>query len=101
MFHAMDIAVLSLAALAALAPVSPTTSFSTVGSAPIHVAATAPSAQRSPGGATATAMISVRIISSSARIGADGPPLPDMVPRASTIAAADGSPVAALIYDFE
>ena len=100
----MDMIVLSMAALAALAPSSPPAPSSAFGAAPIHASAlaVAPStAQRSPGGATAVATVSVRIISDSARIGPGAPPLPDMTPRASTIAAADGSQVAALIYDFE
>ena len=89
----MDIMVLSLAALAALAPSSPPSS--TAGGF------TANHARRSPGGAAASATITVRIISSSARISADQPPQPGMAPRPATIAAADGRQVAALIYDFE
>lgn len=103
MFRVMDIIVLSIAALAALASSSPPALSSAFGAAPIHAStlAGAPStAQRSPG-AMAVATVTVRIISDSARIGPGAPPLPDMTPRASTIAAADGSQVAALIYDFE
>ena len=58
-------------------------------------------AQRSEGGAAVSATISVRIIANSARIGAGPPPAPAMVPRQATIAAADGSAIKALIYDFE
>ena len=97
MLRAMDVFVLSMAALSALAPspVVPDPAMRT------HNAGQA-TARRSPDGATAMANVTVRIISRPAKIGPrHGPPLPDMVPRAATIAAADGSPVAALIYDFE
>ena len=93
MHLAMGPLVLSLAALAALVPfVPPSTSVGASGS--YH-------AERSPGGAVASATITVRIIASSVRLGAGQPPLPDRTPRSATIAAADGSPVPALIYDFE
>ena len=70
------------------------------------VAAT-PSASRSPtvrldSGASATFVVSARIVSGSARIGAGlAPPAPRMVPRRTSVSAADGRPVPALVYDFE
>src|SRR5688572_18909533 len=100
MTNAMDILVLSMAALAALAPSVPPTVASAGAFSSNHAAASV--ARRRPGGATATATVSVRIISTSAQVGAGfAPPLPGMTPRPATIAAADGRPVAALIYDFE
>lgn len=95
MFRAMDMIVLLTAALAAHASALTPISASAPGGKGASVA------QRSPGGAVATATITVRIISSSARINAEAPPLPAMTPRTATILAADGSEVAALIYDFE
>jgi hypothetical protein len=54
------------------------------------------------GGASASATISARIIRGAARVGPGlGPPAHAMVPRRATLSAADGSPVAALVYDFE
>ena len=93
MHRVMGMPLLSLAALAALVPSGPPTS-----SASDFAAY---QAQRSPGGAVGSATITVRIVASSARIGAGQPPLPDMTPRPATLAAADGSLVPALIYDFE
>ncbi len=53
-------------------------------------------------GASASATISARIIRGAARVGPGlGPPGHAMVPRRATLSAADGSPVAALVYDFE
>ena len=53
-------------------------------------------------GASASATISARIIRASASVGHGlGPPAHAMVPRRTTLSAADGSPVAALVYDFE
>jgi hypothetical protein len=53
-------------------------------------------------GATATVRVSARIVRDSARIGASfGAPAPTMVARRMTLAAADGSAVPALVYDFE
>ena len=53
-------------------------------------------------GASASATVSARIIRSVARVGHDlGPPRSRMVPRTARVIAADGRPVAALIYDFE
>ena len=60
-----------------------------------------PVARRSMGGASATAAITARIISGSARIGAGLPPPAGLAPRAATVTAADDSAVEALIYDFE
>ena len=62
--------------------------------------------QRSPtvrgDGVTASFTVSARIVSASARVGAAfGPPAPRMVARRSTVSAADGRAVPALIYDFE
>ena len=60
------------------------------------------SAVRFANGASATALVSARIIRQSARIGAGfAPPGPRMVPRTATVTAADGRPVPALVYDFE
>ncbi len=43
-----------------------------------------------------------RIISDYARVGADlSPPAANMTPRPTTVSAADGSLVPALVYDFE
>ena len=59
-------------------------------------------AMRHDNGSSATATISARIIRNSARIGAQhAPPLARMVPRPTTVSAADGRLVAALVYDFE
>ena len=60
-----------------------------------------PSSRYASGG-SAQANVSARIINASARVG-DGlaPPLTRMVPRRTTVSAADGSSVAALVYDFE
>ena len=60
-----------------------------------------PSSRYASGG-SAQATVSARIINASARVG-DGlaPPLPRMVPRRTTVSAADGGSVAALVYDFE
>ena len=66
------------------------------------VSATATPARRIDAGSSATATVSARIISGSARIGAGfAPPLARMAPRPTTLSAADGRPVAALVYDFE
>ena len=75
-------------------------------------AVVAPGAERAGGsrspairydiGSSAVIMVSARIIGASARVGAGrAPPLPRMVPRRTTVSAADGRPVAALVYDFE
>ncbi len=59
-------------------------------------------ARRIDAGSSATATVGARIISASARIGAGfAPPMARMVPRRTTFNAADGRPVAALVYDFE
>ncbi len=51
---------------------------------------------------SATATIGGRIISDAARIGAKlAPPAANMVARSTTVSAADGSLVPALVYDFE
>ena len=100
-FAAMGIRVPLAAAMVGLLP-------ATALSAPT----TPPAAQRvtdsaAPGlrfasGASATALVSARIIGQSARIGAGfAPPGPRMVPRTATVTAADGRPVPALVYDFE
>ena len=82
----MTILLLSIVALA------------TAASAPVP----APTAQRSAGGASVSARVSVHIIAQSARIGsAYAAPLATMKARPMTIAAADGSAAPALIYDFE
>ena len=60
------------------------------------------SVQRFAAGSSASATVSARIVRTSARIGASfAPPLPRMTPRTTTVSAADGRPVAALVYDFE
>ncbi len=59
-------------------------------------------ARRSDSGAEATARVTVRIIAHSARIGsAYSAPQALMVPRTTAVAAADGTMVPALVYDFE
>jgi membrane associated rhomboid family serine protease len=53
-------------------------------------------------GAAAVFSVSARIIRNSARVGAGfGPPRPAMQARATTVTAADGAAVPALVYDFE
>jgi hypothetical protein len=53
-------------------------------------------------GASATVRISARIVRDSASIGASfGPPAPNMVARRTSLAAADGTAVPALVYDFQ
>ena len=53
-------------------------------------------------GASATATVSARIVRGAARVGPGLPaPAARMVARQATVTAADGSAVAALIYDFE
>lgn len=96
----MAILALSMAALGALAlPVPPAVAGSPRGLA--IAAQVRPIARRSAGGASATATISARIVSSSARVGAGLPPPANLVARAATVTAADGRAVPALIYDFE
>ena len=80
----------------------------TLVAAALAVAAPGDSAvQRSPtvraeGGASVAFTVSARIISASARVGAAlGPPEPRMVARRTTVSAADGRAVPALVYDFE
>lgn len=75
-------------------------------SAPNMVRAVQPTtisfAQRSDSGAQATARVTVRIIAQAARIGsAYSAPQALMVPRTTAVAAADGTMVPALVYDFE
>jgi hypothetical protein len=54
------------------------------------------------GGASAMVGITARIIHTSAEVGAGRrPPARFMVPRRTTVSAADGRPVAAFVYDFE
>jgi hypothetical protein len=53
-------------------------------------------------GASATVRVSARIIRDSARVGASfGAPAPNMVARRMMLAAADGTAVPALVYDFQ
>ena len=69
-------------------------------SLPAPPAGTSSVAQRAAG--SATAQIMVRIVRTSASIGHGRVPPPGAhPPRAATLAAADGRPVHALIYDFE
>ena len=64
--------------------------------------ATAPTPARRFAGASATVTVSARLIRGPARVGPGlGPPLPRMAPRQTMVSAADGRPVAALVYDFE
>jgi hypothetical protein len=59
-------------------------------------------ATRFDGGASASFPVSARIIRQSASVGAGrGPPAPLMVARATSVTAADGRVVPALVYDFE
>ena len=52
--------------------------------------------------AYAYAKVGGRIINTSARVGADlSPPAPNMIARRTTVSAADGRFVPALVYDFE
>ena len=65
-------------------------------------AASASPATRAGSGPSVTFTVSARIIGASASVGAGhAPPLARMVPRRTTVSAADGRPVRALIYDFE
>ncbi|MDQ3074902.1 MAG: hypothetical protein M3Q88_04735 [Pseudomonadota bacterium] len=65
-------------------------------------AASPASAVRFDSGAALSVTVRARIIRASAIIGADhGPPAPRMIPRRTTIIAADGRAVPALVYDFE
>jgi len=53
-------------------------------------------------GSSAQIIVRARITRASASVGAGlAPPMPRMVPRHTTVSAADGRPVAALVYDFE
>ena len=59
-------------------------------------------ARRFEAGTSATVTVSARIVRRSAIIGPGrGPPAPGMVPRETTVSAADGRAVPALVYDFE
>ena len=98
----MALLALSTAALGAFVLSAPPAALRPARGLAVATQAASPVARRSIGGATATAAISARIISSSARVGHNlPPPTSAMAPRAATVTAADGSPVAALIYDFE
>ena len=71
----------------------------TPGTAPVG---STPTASTRFSGASAVFTVSTRIIRGSARVGAGfGPPLPAMRARATTVTAADGAAVPALVYDFE
>lgn len=50
---------------------------------------------------SARAMVGGRIINSQARVGPGLPPPENMTARRTTVSAADGSLVPALVYDFE
>ena len=53
-------------------------------------------------GASVAATVTARIVRTSARVGAGlGPPAPLMQPRNTTVTAADGAAIPALVYDFE
>ncbi|MGI8931418.1 MAG: hypothetical protein ACR2FK_03425 [Sphingomicrobium sp.] len=64
-------------------------------------AASASSAVRFDTRASAQATVGGRIINSLARGGADQPPPANMTARNTTVSAADGRLVPALVYDFE
>ena len=92
-FESMDLLVPTLAALIA----------SSAAPAPTTAHARHPgTSQRYDRGSSSRFTVRARIIRATARVG-DGlaPPHPRMVPRRTTVSAADGRPVAALVYDFE
>ena len=94
-FQVMEMLVPSLAALIAVS--------ATAAPAPGSFAgASASTAIRHQSGASLEFTVSARIIRAWASIGAGfAPPASRMVPRRTTITAADGRLVAALVYDFE
>ena len=96
-FKSMDLLVPSLAALIAslAAPAA------TAARGAERVGPSGSPATRYDSGASATVTVSARILRSSARVGAGQAPPPRMVPRRTTVSAADGRLVAALVYDFE
>ena len=89
-FRVMEMLAPSLAALIAVSAASP------------PAGAARSTVIRHQPGASLNFAVSARIIRSSARIGHGfAPPSPRMLPRRTTVTAADGRPVAALVYDFE
>ena len=59
-------------------------------------------AQRFTTGSSVSVTVSARIVRAAARVGHGlGPPAHAMVPRSTTVSAADGRSVAAIVYDFE
>ena len=97
----MGIHVPSLAALLGLLSITATAAAATPLSAQGGTDSTSP-ATRFEGGASASVTVSARIIRQSASIGASlAPPAPGMAPRETTVSAADGRAVPALVYDFQ
>jgi hypothetical protein len=85
-----------------MAVTAPATTAASATAATLRHDAPRPVTMRFGQGASASATISARIIRASARVGHGlGPPAHAMVPRRATLSAADGSPIAALVYDFE
>lgn len=100
MVRIMEMIVLPMSVLAAIAMSAPPAAPARNGLAAVPASGGAAGARSR--GAEATATITARVLSSSARVGAGlGPPLPAMTPRPATITAADSSQVDALVYDFE
>jgi len=59
-------------------------------------------AMRFDTGTSVTVTVRARILRASASVGAGfGPPAPRLAPRRTTVSAADGRAVPALVYDFE
>jgi hypothetical protein len=90
-----------LAALVGLFSITATAALAAAPAAPRRTDSFSP-ATRFAGGATATATVTARIIRQSASVGGGrGPPAPLMAARATSVTAADGRVVPALVYDFE
>jgi len=100
-FRRMGIRVPPCAALLGLLSLSA----AAVSAAPVVAPRSADSispARRFVGGASATVVVSARIVRGSASVGTGlAPPAPGMVPRIASVSAADGRAVPALIFDFE
>ena len=95
-FDSMDMLIPSLAALIAafVAPAAAAARSAEIAGPPRSPV------MRYDNGSAVTVTVSARIIHDSAQAGAGHAP-PRMVPRRTTVSAADGSPAAALVYDFE
>ena len=97
-FAAMGLFVPTLAMLIAVLPASAAAAAQASGRA----RESSSPAVRYDTGSSAHVIVRARIIRASASVGAGlAPPMPRMVPRHTTISAADGRRVAALVYDFE